>query len=114
GRVRTRALDRPRCFGLGQVVEQAVQVRLRLGLHRPVEALVELLLVEPPVPVVLGQAVGDLRALSVGNPQVWVGPARAAAKRSAPPWRIVRRWHGVRPPWSEWTGLPGLEGTAGA
>jgi hypothetical protein len=58
-----------------QVGEQPAQVRVSLGSHCLVEPLVELGLVEPPVPEVLGQQVSDLGALGVGEPQIGVPDA---------------------------------------
>jgi hypothetical protein len=70
----------------GQVVEQPAQVRLGLGSHRLIDALVELGLVEAPVAVVLGQTVGDLSTLGIRDPQVTVGVAAPAR-----PERAIRR-----------------------
>ena len=73
-------------LGAGQVVEQPAQVRLGLGPHRLIDALVELGLVEAPVAVVLGQAIGDLGALGIRDPQVAVGVTAPAH-----PGRAIRR-----------------------
>src|SRR5487761_1825279 len=67
-------------LGVRQVVEQPGQVGAGLGPHRLIDALVELGLVEAAVAVVLGQPVGDLRALGVGDPQVGLAVAEPAAK----------------------------------
>jgi predicted DNA-binding transcriptional regulator YafY len=74
--------------GPGQVGEYAVQVGVGLGLHGLVQALVELGLVQPPVAVVLGQQVGHVGPLGVGNPQA--GVAGAAAGGGQKPGRTAR------------------------
>jgi hypothetical protein len=55
-----------------QIREQAAQVRPGLGAHGPPDAIVELGLVQAAGGEVLGQAVGDLLALGVGDAQVLV------------------------------------------
>ena len=79
------------CFR--QVVEQASQVGPGLGVHGPVDSLVELGLVEAPVAEVLGQAVGDRLALGVGDTQVLVGIGAAEQRReTAVPVRAGPDW----------------------
>jgi hypothetical protein len=79
-------------LGGGQVGEQPAEVLVGLGFHGLVEALVELRLVQPPVPVVPGQQVGHLGALGVGDPEV--GVAGTAAGGGQEPGRAARRGHG--------------------
>ena len=74
---------------LGQVVGEPGQVGLGLGAHRPAEPLVQLGLVEAAVPVVLGQLVGDLGPLGVGDSHAGIGGALA---RSGPRVRSTDMW----------------------
>jgi hypothetical protein len=67
---------------VGQVGGDPGQVGLGLGPHRQAEALVQFGLVETPVPVVLGQLVGDLGPFGVRDSHGGIGDALA---RSVPP-----------------------------
>ena len=64
--------------GVGQVVEEAREVAAGLGGHGPVDALVELGLVETAVGVVRAQLLGDRVSVRVGDADVLVGVADAA------------------------------------
>ena len=72
---------------VGKVVGEPGQVGVGLGAHRPAEALIELRLVEAPVPVVLGQLVGDLGPLGIRNSHRGIG-ARARAVPPCPQWHV--------------------------
>jgi NTE family protein len=70
---RPAPLRRPGCDGrlaAGQVVEQPAEVRAGSGVHRLIDALVELGLAEPSLAIVLGQEVSDLGALGVRDPEI--------------------------------------------
>ena len=65
-------------------MQQAVQVGPGLGAHRPAQPVVQLGLVEPAVPVVLGEAVRHLGPVGIGHPHEGVS-GRAAARVVSPP-----------------------------
>ena len=67
---------------VGQVGGEPGQVGVGLGAHRLAQALVQFRLVETPVPVVLGQLVGDLGPFGVRNSH---GGIRGALARSRTP-----------------------------
>jgi hypothetical protein len=61
-----------------------IQVCPGLGAHRPAEALVQLRLVKPPVSVVLGELVGDLGPLGIGDSHGGIGGALARSGSPRP------------------------------
>ena len=80
-RALARAAGRPG-VEVGQIGGQPGQVGVGLGAHRPAEALIELRLVEAPLPVVLGQLVGDLGPVGVRDSH---GGIRGTLARPVPP-----------------------------
>ena len=66
-------------------MQQSVQVGPGLGAHRLAQPVVELGLVEPAVPVVLGEAVRHLGPVGIGHPHGGVSGMRAAVRVVSPP-----------------------------